>query len=120
MADSIEIKDLLLRTIIGINPDEREHRQDVLVNLQLTTDLRRAGRSDDIQDTLNYRTLCKQVIELVEGSQFLLVERLAEEVAALCLTQARVEAVRVRIEKPGALRFAKSVGVVIERTRHDR
>jgi dihydroneopterin aldolase/D-erythro-7,8-dihydroneopterin triphosphate epimerase len=117
MADFIEIQDLLLRTIVGINPEERENRQDVVLNLRLETDLREPGRTDDIGQTVNYRTLCKQVIELVESSQFLLVERLAEEVAQLCLNDARVRSVRVSVEKPGALRFARSVGVVIERRR---
>jgi dihydroneopterin aldolase/D-erythro-7,8-dihydroneopterin triphosphate epimerase len=119
MADYIEIKDLLLRTIVGINPEERENRQDVVLNLRLETELQESGRSDDINRTVNYRTLCKQVIELVESSQFLLVERLAEEVASLCLGDSRVKGVRVSVEKPGALRFARSVGVVIER-RHER
>ncbi|SFJ31618.1 dihydroneopterin aldolase [Planctomicrobium piriforme] len=120
MPDYIEIKDLLLRTIVGINAEERDHRQDVLLNLRLDTDLKPAGRSDDIDDTLNYRTLCKQVIERVENSKYLLVEKLAEEVAAVCLSFPRVSQVRVSLEKPGALRFARSVGVVIERSRNDR
>jgi 2-amino-4-hydroxy-6-hydroxymethyldihydropteridine diphosphokinase len=75
--------------------------------------------SDDIDDALNYRTLTKRVIEVVEGSRFFLVERLAAEVAALCLQDPRVECVRVSVEKPGALRFARSVGVQIERSRAD-
>ncbi|WP_437206564.1 dihydroneopterin aldolase [Planctomicrobium sp. SH664] len=119
MPDSIEIKDLLLRTIIGINPEERENRQDVVISLRLQTDLRAAGESDDIAQTLNYRTLCKQIIELVEGSSFLLVERLAEAIAATCLKNDRVQRVWVTVEKPGALRFARTVGVQIERSRHD-
>lgn len=120
MPDYIEIHDLLVRTIIGINPDEREQRQDVVVNLRLETDLREAAKNDEIQDTLNYRTVCKEVIELVEGSRYQLVERLAEAIAAACLAHPRVSAVRVSVEKPGALRFARSVGVVIERRHHDR
>lgn len=119
MPDFIEIKDLLLRTIVGINPDERENRQDVLINLRLETDLRKAGETDDIHDTLNYRTLCKQIIECVETSQFQLVERLAEAVMALCLASPFVIAARVSVEKPGALRFASSVGVTLERRREE-
>lgn len=117
MPDFIEINDLLLRTIIGINDDERVNQQDVLINLRLETDLRPAAKSDNIDDAVNYRTICKQVINFVEGSQFLLVERLAEEVATLCLADERVLSVRVRVDKPGALRFARSVGVEIERSR---
>jgi len=115
MSDFIEIKDLLLRAIVGINPEERENRQDVLINIRLETDLRRAGQSDDIAETLNYRTLCKQIIECVETSEYQLVERLAEAVMQLCLAPPQIIAARVTLEKPGALRFARSVGVVLER-----
>ena len=119
MTDRILIKDLHLRTIIGINDEERSDRQDVLINLIVETDTRRAGKSDDIADAVNYRTLTKQIIELVETSRFLLVERLAEEIAGLCLSDVRVERVSVTVEKPQALRFARSVGVSIERSRDD-
>jgi len=119
MPDRIEIRDLLLRAIIGINPDERINRQDVLLNIELDTDLRPAARSDDIRDAVNYRTIAKEVIELVEGSEYQLVESLAEAVAALCLRDKRVTRVRVSLQKPGALRFAASVGITIERTRSD-
>jgi dihydroneopterin aldolase/D-erythro-7,8-dihydroneopterin triphosphate epimerase len=117
MADEILIKDLLLRTIIGINEEERKNRQDVLINIVMTADTRSAGISDDIADAVNYRTIAKQIIQLVEGSQFFLVEKMAAEIAATCLKDARVERVRVSVEKPGALRFARSVGVTIERGR---
>jgi D-erythro-7,8-dihydroneopterin triphosphate epimerase len=119
MTDRILIKDLFLRTIIGINAEERTERQDVLINLSVETDTRRAGLSDDIADAVNYRTLTKQIIELVESSRFLLVERLAEEIARLCLADLRVSKVSVTVEKPQALRFARSVGVSIERSRDD-
>jgi dihydroneopterin aldolase/D-erythro-7,8-dihydroneopterin triphosphate epimerase len=117
MADEILIKDLLLRTIIGINEEERENRQDVLINITLDADTRSAGISDDIADAVNYRTITKKVIQFVEGSQFFLVEKMAAEIAAICLEDVRVERVRVSVEKPGALRFARSVGVTIERGR---
>ena len=117
MSDRIQIKDLLLRTIIGINEEERRNRQDVLINITLHADTRPAGISDDIEHTVNYRTITKRVIQLVEESSFRLVERMAAEIAAICLADGRVEAVDVRVEKPGALRFARSVGVEIHRTR---
>jgi len=120
MQDTIEIRDLLLRAIIGINPDERINRQDVLLNIVLETDLRAAARSDDIRDAVNYRTIAKEIIEFVEGSQFNLVESLAEAVAELSLRDKRVVCARVSIHKPGALRFAASVGVTVERTRDSR
>lgn len=119
MPDRIHITDLFLRTIIGVNAEERLNRQDVLINLCLETDTREAGRSDDIDQALNYRTVTKDVIALVEGSRFYLVEKLAEEIARLCLREPRVTKVVVSVEKPAALRFAKSVGVTIERTRDD-
>jgi len=119
MSDRILIKDLKLRTIIGINDAERRNRQDVLINIVLFADTRRAGRSDDIEDAVNYRTLTKRIIRLVEESCFFLVEKLAAEIGHICLSDSRIERVRVRVEKPGALRFARSVGVEIERTRGD-
>jgi FolB domain-containing protein len=119
MPDTIEVRDLLLRAIVGINPDERINRQDVLLNLTLEADLRPAARSDDIRDAVNYRSIAKDVIEFVERSQFQLVETLAESVAQLCLRDGRISHVRVSVHKPGALRFAASVGVTIERRRDD-
>jgi dihydroneopterin aldolase/D-erythro-7,8-dihydroneopterin triphosphate epimerase len=119
MPDFIDINDLHLRTIIGINPDERVNKQDVYVNVTLQTDCRPAAASDDIADAVNYRDLCKNIIDVVEGSQYLLVERLAEEIAGVCLSDERIEWVRVRVDKPGALRFAQSVGVTVERDRED-
>ena len=119
MTDKIQIQDLLLRAIIGINDEERRNRQDVLINVTLHADTRAAGRSDDMADAVNYRTLTKRIIALVEHSQFYLVEKLAAEIAALCLDDPRVERAGVRVEKPGALRFARSVGVEIQRTRAD-
>ena len=119
MRDVIEIRDLLLRTIIGVNDWERKDRQDVLINLRLFTDTRKPGRTDRIEDALNYRTLTKRVIALVEGSRFFLVEKLAEEIARLCVQEFGVEEVEVSVEKPGALRFARSVGVRIRRRAAD-
>jgi len=117
MTDRIIIKNLFLRTIIGISEDERVNRQDVLINLTLETDTRKAGQSDDIVDAVNYRSVTKQVIDMVESSRFFLVEKLCEEIAQLCLSDERVQHVTVSVEKPAALRFARSVGVCIERGR---
>ncbi len=117
MADQIHVEDLLLRAIVGINDEERRDRQDVLINLDLDVDMRAAGESDDIQDAVNYRSLTKHIIQLVEGSEFYLVEKMAADIAKVCLSDPRVERVSVTVEKPGALRFARSVGVTIERRR---
>jgi dihydroneopterin aldolase/D-erythro-7,8-dihydroneopterin triphosphate epimerase len=115
--DQIHIKDLLLRTIIGINEEERRDKQDVLINITLYTD-HTAARSDEVADTVNYRTVAKQTIKLVEASQFFLVEKMALEIVNLCLADPRVERAIVTVEKPGALRFARSVGVTVDRTRN--
>ena len=117
--DRIIIKDLLLRGIIGINDWEREKNQDILINITLSGDLRAAGKSDKIEDTINYRTLTKKIIEHVEGSARYTVEALAADIAKLCLGTEGVQRAQVRVEKPGALRFAKSVGVEIERSLSD-
>lgn len=115
--DRIEIHDLLLRCIVGINESERNNKQDVLINIIMWADTRPAARSDNIDDAVNYRTVTKQIIEHVEASQYFLVERLVERIADICLRDERVQQVQVSLEKPGALRFARSVGVTITRTR---
>lgn len=115
--DRIRICDLLVRCILGINENERREKQDVVINLTLYTDLHKAGKSDRIEDTVDYRALKKRVLAMAEGSQYLLVEALAQTVAELCLAQHGVQQVDVRVEKPHALRFARSVAVEITRKR---
>ena len=117
--DKIIIKDLLLRGIIGINEDERANKQDILINLVIFSDTRPAATSDDISDAVNYRTITKRIIAHVEQSSDFLVERLAGDIARLIIMEFGVEKVMVRVEKPGALRFARSVGVEIVRGRSD-
>ncbi len=113
--DRIHIRDLRARCIVGINPDERVNKQDVVVNITLYADLRKAGQSDDIADTVDYKAVKKKVLALIESSTFLLVERLADAIAEACLVQAGVKRARVLVEKPAALRFARTVGVEIFR-----
>ncbi len=117
--DHIIIRDLLLRGIIGINNWEREKKQDILINITLSCDLRAAGESDKIEDAINYRTLTKKIIAHVEESAKFTVEALAADIAKLCLGTEGVQRAQVRVEKPGALRFAKSVGVEIDRSQGD-
>jgi len=117
--DRIHITDLQFRCIIGVYPEERREPQDVCLNLTLSCDLRRAGISDALADTVDYKAVKGRVRALVEGAHFQLLEKLATEVARCCLETVGVTAVRVRIDKPGALRFARSVAVDIERTRAD-
>lgn len=113
--DKVIIRDIRARGIIGINPDERINIQDILINLVLFADLHKAGETDDINDCVNYRTVTKKVIALAESAQRLTVEALASDIAKLCLQMPRVQKVRIRVEKPGAVRFSGSVGVEIER-----
>ena len=118
--DKIHIKDLLIRCIVGINPEERREKQDVVINITLHADLSAAGQSDRIEDSVDYKAVKKKVIALVEQSSFFLIERLAEGVAELCLEQPRVVRAQVSVEKPGALRFARTVGVEIVREKPSR
>ena len=115
--DKILIKDLHLRCIIGINELERKEKQDVTINIVIWSNSAEAAKTDDIRKTVDYKEITKRIIKLVEASDFRLVETLAEKVAESCLEQARVKKVRVTVEKPGALRFARSVGVSILRKR---
>ncbi len=117
--DKIHIRDLLQRCIIGIYDEERREKQDVVINITLHADLRKAGQTDDIEDTVDYKAIKKKVIAMVDGSQFLLVEKLAQRIAEICLEEARVQRADVRVAKPGALRFARTVEVDITRTRED-
>lgn len=113
--DKIIIRDLLVSGIIGVNADEREKPQDILINIEMDTDTKIAGHSDDIQDCINYSTVMKKVFNHAEMVRRFTVEALAEDIARLCLEDPRVLKVHVRVEKPKAARFTKSVGVEIER-----
>lgn len=118
--DRIYIRDLQLRCIVGIYDDERREKQDVTINIIMCADLRAAGASDRIEDTVDYKAIKKRVLAMVEQSSFFLIERLAERVAEICLEDARVQRVVVAVDKPGALRFARSVAVEITRDRAPR
>lgn len=118
--DKVIIKDLLARGIIGVNDWERERAQDILINITLFTDTRRAAESDDIDDCVNYSTISKKIQSHAESAARLTVEALANDLAKICLEDRSVVKVMVRVEKPGAVRFAESVGVEIERPRSPR
>ena len=115
--DRILIKELLVRCVLGLTAEERREKQDVLISVVLFTDLAKAGRSDQAEDTVDYRAVKKEILSAVEGSQYHLAEALAERVAEACLAHGGVERVQVTVEKLGALRFARSVAVEIERSR---
>jgi dihydroneopterin aldolase/D-erythro-7,8-dihydroneopterin triphosphate epimerase len=113
--DQIMIRDLQFRCIIGVDADERREKQDVLAQIVLEADLSRAGRSDDIADTVDYKKIKKRILRMAEGSSFYLIEALAQSIAETCLENGRVQRVEVVVEKPGALRFARTVAVRIVR-----
>ncbi len=118
--DKVIIKDLLARGIIGINDWERERAQDILINIVVTTDTRRAAETDNITDCVDYRALAKAVLQHAETAKRLTVEALANDIAKICLQQQGAQKAAVRVEKPGAVRFAGSVGVEVERSRDDQ
>ena len=115
--DRIIIRDLLVRCIIGVTPEERREKQDVLITVALSVDLSVAGKSDRVEDAVNYRPLKKRILAIAEQSEYHLIEALAERVAVECLEDARIREVRISVEKPSALRFARTVGVEIVRRR---
>lgn len=117
--DKTFIKDLLVRGIIGIRDWEREKAQDILINVTVFSDMLRAAKTDDIADCVDYSALAKKVQIHAETAARLTVEALANDLAKICLQEKGVQKVIVRVEKPGAVRFARSVGVEVERSRDD-
>jgi len=115
--DRILISDLAVRCIIGVNEEERREKQDVVINLAIYSNLRKAGQSDRFEDTVDYRAIKKRIVSMAENSRYYLVEAMAEAIAEICLDHPAVTKVQVRVDKPGALRFARSVGVEITRER---
>jgi FolB domain-containing protein len=115
--DRIIIRDLQFRCVLGIDRDERREKQDVLTQITLHMDLRRAGQTDAIADTLDYKVLKKEILSMAERSRFHLIEALAQRMADICLAHNDVKRVEIEVEKPGALRFARTVAVKIVRSR---
>jgi FolB domain-containing protein len=117
--DQIIIRDLIARGIIGINSWEREKPQDILINIELFTRSRDKAASDEISECIDYSAVTKKVLQHAETAKRFTVEALAEDIAAICLADKRVLKTTVRVEKPGAVRFARSVGVEIERNQQE-
>jgi FolB domain-containing protein len=115
--DKVFIKDLIVRGIIGVNDWERKKAQEILINIIVFTDTSEAGESDNIKDCVDYSTLAKKIQAHAESIARLTVEALANDLAKICLEQKGVKKAVVRVEKPGAVRFSKSVGVEVERSR---
>jgi dihydroneopterin aldolase len=113
--DTIFLHDLRVETIVGIWDWERKIRQTVSIDLQMAADISRAAASDDIDSRLNYKLVAKRVQQFVEDSEYQLVETLAEKIASLVLQEFDMPWIEVRVSKPGAIRNAQNVGVVIRR-----
>ncbi|WP_323845683.1 dihydroneopterin aldolase [Microbulbifer magnicolonia] len=113
--DIVYIRDLKVDTIIGIYDWEREVRQTVSLDLEMAFDISEAARTDNIEHTLNYKAVAKRLIAFIEGSEFLLVETMAEQAAAIVRDEFNVSWLRLRLSKPGAVRGSRDVGVIIER-----
>ncbi|MBU0678902.1 MAG: dihydroneopterin aldolase [Verrucomicrobia bacterium] len=111
--NKIHIRDLALRCIIGIYPDERREKQDVIINVTMEADFSKAADTDAIEDTVDYKSIKKKIIALVEKSAFNLIETLAYKVAGICMEDPQVQRATVTVDKPGALRFTQSVAVEV-------
>ena len=115
--DRVFIENLTVETVIGIYDWEREIRQAVSLDLEMDFDISAAAESDAIDDTLDYKSVSKRLIQFIEQSQFQLVEALAERCAAIVLDEFPVRRLRLKLSKPGAVRGSSAVGVIIERSR---
>ncbi|HBO14983.1 MAG TPA: dihydroneopterin aldolase [Porticoccaceae bacterium] len=113
--DIVYIRDLRIETIIGIYEWERQVKQIVSFDLEMAANISEAARTDDIQYALNYKSIAKRIISFIQASEFLLVERMADEVATIVIEEFDVPWLRLRVSKPGALRGAQDVGIIIER-----
>lgn len=113
--DIIYLRDLRIDTVIGIYGWERQVKQTVVLDIEMGADIRKAATSDAIDDTINYKAVAKRLIQFVGDSEFQLVETLAEHVAAILQTEFHIPWARVQVNKQGAVRGARDVGVIIER-----
>jgi dihydroneopterin aldolase/D-erythro-7,8-dihydroneopterin triphosphate epimerase len=116
----IYIRELALRCIIGVFPEEREKRQDVTINVVMDCDFSRAAETDRLEDTVDYKTIKLAIVSMVESSEFNLIETLADRVADICLADDKVKTVTVTVDKPGALRFARSVAVEVKKAKDEK
>ena len=117
--DIIYLKDLRIDTIIGVYDWERRTRQTIILDVEIAADISKAAKTDKIEDTLNYKAVAKRLISFVENSEFQLVETLAEHVAEVLLNDFNIPWLRLTVNKQGAVRGVRDVGVIIERGRQD-
>lgn len=113
--DKIFIHDLQIETIIGVLPHERTQKQPILINLEISTDIRPAAKSENVKDAIDYSAIAQRITEFVSQSKFQLLETLAEKIAEIVLTEFNVKQLRLQLSKPQAIANAKSAGVIIER-----
>ncbi|MCP3690365.1 MAG: dihydroneopterin aldolase [Gammaproteobacteria bacterium] len=113
--DIVFIRDLQVETVIGIYDWERKIKQVISIDLDMAADIRQAASSDNIDDTLSYKTVARRLVEFIEQSEYELVEALAERICSIVREEFAVPWVRLTLSKPGAVRGSRSVGVVIER-----
>ncbi len=113
--DIIYLNDLCIDTVIGVYDWERRVKQRVIIDLEMGTDIRKAAASDSLDDTLNYKAVAKRLIDFISQSEFQLVETLAERIAEIVLNEFSVPWVKLRLNKQGAVRGARDVGIIIER-----
>jgi len=113
--DKIFLTELKVDTIIGIWEWERKIRQTVIIDLEMSADIAKAAATDSVEDTLNYKSVAKRIQSFVGDSSFQLVETLAERIAGIIRDEFGVQWVKVRVNKPGAIRGSKDVGILIER-----
>ena len=107
----IKIENLKLRTIVGIYDWEKEKKQDVIINIEMEFDGTKAIETDSIDDTIDYKTITKEIIEMVEGQEYNLIERIAGDAMKIIMRNDKVQKASVRVDKPGALRFTDTVSV---------
>ena len=117
--DIVFIRELKVDTVVGIYDWERRIRQNVVLDLDMGTDIGKAAKSDRIEDTLDYKAVAKRVAQFVGAAEFQLVETLAEKIAELVMQEFKVHWIKVTLHKPGAVSGSKSVGIIIERGKRD-
>ena len=114
---TIRISNLKIRTIIGIHDWEREHKQDIIINIEMDFDASKSIKSDRIEDTVNYKVITKHIIKEVESSNFQLLEKLTQFILNIVMENPQVQEATVRVDKPFALRFADSVSIELREKR---
>lgn len=116
--DIIFLGGLEIETVIGIYDWERNIKQKIILDIEMSFDIRKAAETDDITHTLDYKAVSDRIVAFVEGSQFFLVETLIEKIADILLNEFNVQKVRITLNKKGAVSRARDVGIIIERSQH--